>query len=44
LRIGGLKPRQWRFLTNDEITELKAGETTKKEVVKPVEPKKKNRH
>jgi len=44
LRIGGLKPRQWRFLTNDEITELKAGETTKKEVVKPVESKKKNRH
>jgi 23S rRNA pseudouridine2605 synthase len=43
LRIGTLKPRQWRFLTNDEINELKAKETRKKEVVKPVEHKKKNR-
>jgi 23S rRNA pseudouridine2605 synthase len=30
LRIGTLKPRQWRFLSNDEINELKAKETRKK--------------
>ena len=34
LRIGSLKPRQWRFLTSDEINELKAGDTMKKEAVK----------
>jgi 23S rRNA pseudouridine2605 synthase len=34
LRIGSLKPRQWRFLTSDEIDELKTGETTKKGAVK----------
>jgi 23S rRNA pseudouridine2605 synthase len=43
LRIGTLKPRQWRFLSNDEINELKAKETRKKEVVKPAEYKKTNR-
>ncbi len=43
LRIGTLKPRQWRFLANDEIKELKAKETRKKEVVKPVVHKKLNR-
>ena len=43
LRIGTLKPRQWRFLNNDEINELKAGETKKKEVAKLAERKKINR-
>lgn len=43
LHIGGLKPRQWRFLNNDEINELKAKETKKKEIAKPVEYKKINR-
>ena len=43
LRIGTLKPRQWRFLNNDEINELKARETKKKEIVKPAEHKKINR-
>jgi len=40
LRIGTLKPRQWRFLNNDEINELKSSDTRKKEVSKPVERKK----
>ena len=43
LRIGTLKPRQWRILSNDEINELKAKETRKRETVKPVEHKKTNR-
>ena len=43
LHIGGLKPRQWRFLNNDEINELKAKETKKKEIAKPGEYKKINR-
>ena len=40
LRIGTLKPRQWRFLNNDEINELKSSDPRKKEVSKPVERKK----
>jgi len=40
LRIGSLKPRQWRYLNNDEINELKSSDTKKKEVLKPVERKK----
>jgi len=43
LRIGGLKPRQWRFLNNDEIKELKTSDPRKKEVLKPVERKKTSR-
>jgi 23S rRNA pseudouridine2605 synthase len=43
LRIGLLKPRQWRFLSNDEINELKAKETRNKETAKPVVHKKINR-
>jgi len=34
LRIGGLKPRQWRHLTQGEIDELKSRETKKREVRK----------
>jgi len=30
LRLGNLKPRQWRYLTITEIKELKTGETIKK--------------
>ena len=30
LRLGNLKPRQWRYLTMTEVDELKNGETTKK--------------
>ena len=40
LRIGGLKPRQWRYLNNDEIKELKTSDARKKEVAKPIERKK----
>lgn len=43
LRIGTLKPRQWRFLSNDEINELKARETRHKEVAKPNPGKKTSR-
>jgi len=31
LRIGGLKPRQWRPLTKDEINDLKTGNSQKRE-------------
>ena len=34
LRIGGLKPRQWRHLTQVEIDELKSPKTKKREVRK----------
>jgi 23S rRNA pseudouridine2605 synthase len=27
LRLGSLKPRQWRYLTKTEVDELKAGRT-----------------
>lgn len=30
LRLGSLKPRQWRYLTMDEVGELKSGESAKK--------------
>jgi 23S rRNA pseudouridine2605 synthase len=30
LRLGNLKPRQWRYLTTTEIGELRTGETAKK--------------
>ena len=30
LRLGNLKPRQWRYLTREEIDELKGNETGKK--------------
>ena len=30
LRLGSLKPRQWRYLTTMEVNELKSGETPKK--------------
>jgi len=30
LRLGNLKVRQWRYLTSDEVRELKTGETKKK--------------
>lgn len=30
LRLGNLKPRQWRYLTTTEVNELKYGETEKK--------------
>lgn len=30
LRLGNLKPRQWRYLTIDEVAELKSGENVKK--------------
>jgi 23S rRNA pseudouridine2605 synthase len=43
LRIGGLKPRQWRYLDNDEIKELKTSDGRNKEMAKPVERKKTNR-
>src|SRR5258706_1262343 len=44
LRIGTLKPRQWRFLNNDEIKDLKTNQVQKKEIPKkPVEYKKTNR-
>ena len=43
LRVGTLKPRQWRFLNNDEIHELKSNETRKKEFSKPIEHKKTSR-
>jgi 23S rRNA pseudouridine2605 synthase len=43
LRIGSLKPRQWRYLTPDEISELKSKETPKKEISKHVEYKKTSR-
>jgi 23S rRNA pseudouridine2605 synthase len=39
LRIGGLKPRQWRYLDNDEIKELKTSDARKKEIAKPLEHK-----
>lgn len=29
LRLGGLKPRQWRYLTTAEVNELKTGESEK---------------
>jgi 23S rRNA pseudouridine2605 synthase len=41
LRIGSLKPRQWRFLTQDEINELKSPEERKKEISKPIARKNK---
>ena len=40
LRIGTLKPRQWRFLNNDEINELKSSDAKKKEISRPIERKK----
>jgi len=43
LSIGTLKSRQWRFLSNNEINELKTKETRKKEATKPSEYKKMNR-
>jgi len=44
LRIGTLKPRQWRFLSQDEINELKTNQVQKKEIPKkPVEYKKTSR-
>ncbi|MEP7134719.1 MAG: pseudouridine synthase [Chloroflexota bacterium] len=43
LRIGTLKPRQWRYLNNDEINELKSKETRKKEEPKPAAYKKTSR-
>jgi len=43
LRIGTLKPRQWRFLNNDELNELKAKDTRKKEEIKPAINKKTSR-
>jgi len=43
LRIGTLKPRQWRFLYPDEIDALKSNETKKKEVSKPAQYKKTSR-
>lgn len=30
LRLGSLKPRQWRYLTMDEVRDLKTGENVKK--------------
>ena len=30
LRLGNLRPRQWRYLTMTEITELKSGEMANK--------------
>lgn len=30
LRLGSLKPRQWRYLTIDEVSELKSGERVKR--------------
>jgi 23S rRNA pseudouridine2605 synthase len=30
LRLGNLRPRQWRYLTITEITELKSGEMANK--------------
>ncbi len=30
LRLGNLKPRQWRYLTREEVDELKGNETNKK--------------
>jgi 23S rRNA pseudouridine2605 synthase len=30
LRLGNLKPRQWRYLTMTEVAELKKGESVKK--------------
>jgi len=30
LRLGNLKPRQWRYLTMTEVTELKKSEPVKK--------------
>lgn len=30
LRLGSLKPRQWRYLTMDEVRELKSGEAAKR--------------
>jgi 23S rRNA pseudouridine2605 synthase len=30
LRLGNLKPRQWRYLTLDEVSELKSGEGAKR--------------
>jgi len=35
LKLGSLKPRQWRYLTADEIAELKGEEVPPKPVIKP---------
>jgi 23S rRNA pseudouridine2605 synthase len=32
LRLGNLKPRQWRYLTREEVTALKRREDTKKRI------------
>jgi len=29
LRLGNLKPRQWRYLTTEEVTELRKGDAKK---------------
>jgi len=36
LRIGSLKPRQWRYLNQDEINELRSPEVKKIEISKPI--------